>query len=183
MAAKRWKTLSSKVVHQNPWYKIFQDKVVRPDGKKGEYFVVKTKADAVFVVAVNDRREVCLIDLHRYPTNRFSLEVPAGNSEGQPLLKAAKRELKEETGYEAQSWKKLGSWQSMNGVCREMSHVYLAKNLKKISNKFDRHEGISRVRFVPFRKALGMIVKGQISDGQTIASLFIAGSLLEMIQF
>src|SRR4051812_33907197 len=112
-----WKKLSSKIVYKNPWFQIRKDKVIRPDGQKGTYDVVETHGDSVFVVAFNAREEILFIKLHRYPLGADSLEIPGGNSEGEALPKAAKRELWEETGYKAKTWKRVGTWHPMNGIC------------------------------------------------------------------
>ncbi len=169
-----WKTLSSKSAHQNPWYRIARDRVIRPDGRRGDYYVLHTRGPSVFVVAVNAREEICLVRLHRYPTRMISWELPGGNSDGEPLLKSARRELREETGLLARSWKKLGSWQPMNGVSSEISHVFLASGLEGELRREDKSEGISRVEFVSYLKVLNMIRQGKITDGQSIAGLFLA---------
>jgi 8-oxo-dGTP pyrophosphatase MutT (NUDIX family) len=172
----RWKTLKSRVAHQNPWYKVYCNKVVRPDGKKGDYFIMNTPGPSVFVVAVNAREEVCMIHIDRYPVAASSWEIPGGNTEGQNLLVAAKRELEEETGWKARSWKKAGKWLPMNGVCPEIAHVFIATGLYPAAEKKDsRGEGIRQVLFIPARKALEMSFAGKIIDGQTVAGLFLAG--------
>lgn len=173
-----WKTKHSRLVHKNPWYRIYLDQVVRPDGRSGQYYVVKTKGPSVFIVAMNSKKEICLIRIHRYPTRVISLEIPAGNSEGELPLRAAKRELEEETGYRAKKWRSIGTWQPMNGILQEIGHVFFATGLKKISKDFDRQEGISEIQFVPYRKVLKMALTGGITDGQSIVSLLMAGKRL-----
>ncbi len=177
-----WKTLSSSEAHRNPWYSIAHDRVKRPDGRAGDYYVLHTRGPSVFVVAENGREEICLVRLHRYPTRMLSWEIPGGNSDGQPLLKAAKRELKEETGLSACRWKKAGSWQPMNGITSEISHVFLAAGLEGLRRKGDRAEGISRAEFVRWDRAFEMIRKGSITDGQTIAGLFLAAVCLKRVK-
>jgi 8-oxo-dGTP pyrophosphatase MutT (NUDIX family) len=182
MKKLHWKTLRSKTIHQNPWYRILEDDVIRPDGKKGKYFVIQTRAPSVFIVAVNKRREICLVKMHRYPTQMVSLEIPAGNSDGEPLLKAAKRELFEETGLRAKRWKKMGVWQPMNGLLREMSHVFLAADLIQAKSNDACEEGITEVRFYPYKKILRMIRDGKITDGQSIAGIYLAAGKLGWIK-
>jgi len=92
-----WKKLSSRTVFKNPYYQIRRDYVIKPNGTKGFYDVI-IRHPSVFIVAVNKKREACLIELYRYTNQINSLEIPAGNSEGQPPLVAAKKELLEETG-------------------------------------------------------------------------------------
>lgn len=171
----RWKKIDSSIVYINPWFQIRKDRVIRPDGKKGTYDVVETHGPSVFVVMMDEKNRVGLIRLFRYPLGRQSLEIPGGNSEGENLLKAAKRELMEETGYEARKWIRAGNWQPMNGVSSETAHVFIARGLKRIDKNAGREEGITEIIFVPFPKTIQMIQSGKITDGQTVGGLFFAG--------
>lgn len=174
MRRKAWKTLASKVVYQNPWYFVRQDQVIRPDGTRGTYDVV-VSPDSVFIVALDGRGRVLLIGLQRYTTQRYSIEVPGGGSAGEPPLRAAKRELQEETGYVAKRWRKLGAFQSTNGMLCEIGHVFLAQGLRQTAHHEQAEEGIDRMRWVSLPAALRMIAAGQITDGQSICALGLAG--------
>lgn len=85
-----WTKHSSKVVLQNPWWKVIQDQVTQPNGQPGEYNIVETSG-AITVIALTDAREVVLIDQFRYITNRMSLEAPGGGMDSDDPLTAAKR--------------------------------------------------------------------------------------------
>ncbi len=125
----KWKKLSSKVVHESPYYFVREDDVIKPDGSKGKYNVVVTKG-AVFIVAIDNEKNVYLERLYRYTNDNYSVEIPAGGTEGEEPLIAAKRELQEETGLEANTWKALGIMYPANGLLSEENHVYLATDLK-----------------------------------------------------
>ncbi|MEK7123110.1 MAG: NUDIX hydrolase [Patescibacteria group bacterium] len=170
----RWKTISSRVVHRNAYYVVREDAVVKPDGTKGSYHVVERRG-SVFVVAINERQEVCLIGVYKYPTRMYSLEVPAGGCDpGERPLSAAKRELKEETGFAARSWKRLGTYQVLNGFVDEMGQVFLARDLHQTGTNGQAEEGIAEVRQVALAKCLAMIRDGEITDGQSIVALTLA---------
>src|SRR5690349_10434304 len=80
-----WKTISSKVVHKNKWFSVRKDNVITPSGKPGEYNVVES-SDSVFIIALNSKKEIAFINLYRYPTQQFSLELPAGHTDNQKPL-------------------------------------------------------------------------------------------------
>ena len=166
-----WKKLSSKIVYKTPWVTVQEDKVIKPDGKRGIYSIVRTPAPAVFIVPMTDKKEIYLVRLFRYPTRRFSWEVPAGNTDNENPLKAARRELWEETGLRAKSFRKLGTFQSMNGIFAEKGYIYLATRLSQTGKNKRKEEGINEVKRVPLKRVLQMIRTGKITDDQSITSI------------
>jgi 8-oxo-dGTP pyrophosphatase MutT (NUDIX family) len=166
-----FKRLSSKVVYTNPWYSIRKDSVIKPDGTKGDWHVIM-RNPSVFIVPIDTQGQVTLIGVNRYTTQRYSLEIPAGGTDGQRPLVAAKRELKEEAGLCAKKWTRVGTFQVGNGLLDEIGSVYLAEKLTRAKHvSLDRGEGIIDVIQVPFKKALKMIACGKITDGQSIVAL------------
>ena len=95
-------------VYENPWISVREDSVIRPDGEPGIYGVVHYKNTAVGVLPVEDDH-VYLVGQYRYPLERYSWEIPEGGCpEDEEPLRAAQRELREETGLEARNWRRLG---------------------------------------------------------------------------
>jgi 8-oxo-dGTP pyrophosphatase MutT (NUDIX family) len=169
-----WQTTRSRTVYSNPWIEVTEHDVVRPDGSDGIYGVVAIRQPGVFVVAVNEADEVAVVTLDRYTTGP-SVEVPAGGTDGEDPLTAARRELLEETGLQAEHWTRIGGMQALNGVCRAPEIVYLATGLSQAPHDADlAAEGISEVRFVPFTELLAMVGAGEVVDGETIAALMLA---------
>ena len=166
-----WKKLSSKIAYRNPWFKVREDKVIRPNGKRGIYSVIETNGPSVYVVAMTDKDEVYLVRQYRYTTGSFLWEIIGGNSDGETPLAAAKRELQEEAGLVAKRWQEVGKFQVENGIGSEIGYVFIARELKMaISNKMTE-EGIDELKKVPFKKALAMIESEEITDGQSIVAL------------
>lgn len=178
MNSNPWKKLTSKIVYKNPWFRVREDQVEKPGDRKGIYGLVES-SPAVLVVPVNDQNEVYLIGLFRYPTNKYSIEIPAGSSDGEDLLMAAKRELLEEAGLIAKDWLKIGKTTPYDGISAEVDHVYLARSLTKTNQPLDANEGIKEIRKVPFDKVFDLIKSGEISSGQTITALTLAKLYLE----
>ncbi|MFE4466539.1 NUDIX domain-containing protein [Oerskovia sp. NPDC056781] len=189
----QWTTESTRTAYENPWIRVREDRVIRPDGAPGIYGVVELRWPAVFVVALTDADEVVLVTQHRYTTDTLSIEVPAGASDGEEPIVAAQRELLEETGLRAREWVRVGGMDALIGVAKAPEHVFVARGLTGTLNRrgagssdapgrtvrglssSQAEEGISRVEAVPFAEALGMISAGTIRDGETIAALALAG--------
>jgi 8-oxo-dGTP pyrophosphatase MutT (NUDIX family) len=165
-----WKKLSSEVVHENKWFSVRRDAVITPDGKPREYNVIQ-QTDAVFIVAMDEDQRIRLVGLYRYTTDMYSLEVPAGNTDGQDPLLAAKRELQEETGLTAKTWRMLGKCQAANGVLNEFCYIFLAQGLIDTEKHQQKEEGITEAFSVSLVKALAMIKSGEITDSQSIVAI------------
>jgi ADP-ribose pyrophosphatase len=108
---------------------------------------------------------------YRHAAGRFLYELPAGRiDEGENELKAAKRELREETGYSARKWKRiLHCWASPGFVAETMS-VYLASDLT-LGNAEPEDDEVIEISLVPLRKAVSMVIDGTIQDAKTIAGV------------
>lgn len=104
-----------------------------------EYVTRSNARGCVAVLAVTDDRRVILTEQYRPPVDRQVIELPAGLSgdiplqEDEPLLVAAKRELKEETGYEAKNWTMLFEGTSSAGMTDEMVTLFYATGLTKMT--------------------------------------------------
>ena len=105
-----WPVVSSRDVYENQWIRVREDIVERPGGGQGIYGVMTVRQPAVFVVALTDDDELLMVDVDRHTVGP-SLEIPAGGSDGEDPLVAARRELLEETGYRAERWQPLGRLQ------------------------------------------------------------------------
>lgn len=169
-----WSTLASRAVYENAWIRVREDQVRRPDGQPGLYGVVELRSPAVFVVALTEADEVLVVTVDRYPTGRVSVEVPAGGSDGEDLLVAAQRELREETGYAAERWRRVGAVDSLNGVAAAPGEVFLATGLREVGGAETEAEGISAVRAVPVPELLAMVGRGEVRDNETLGALLLA---------
>ena len=164
-----WRTLGSRNVYENPWISVREDTVIRPDGKSGIYGVVH-KNTAVGVLPVEEDH-VYLVGQYRYPLERYSWEIPEGGCpEDEEPLRAAKRELREETGLEARSWRLLGEAYLSNSVADEHAVWFLATDLVSGERQPEGTEVIG-VRRVPLREAIAMATDGRITDALSVLAL------------
>lgn len=172
-----WPVTASRTIYGNPWIEVVEDDVVRPDGSGGVYGVVRVRHPVVFVVALTDDDEVVLVTVDRHTTGP-SVELPAGGVDGPDTLSGARRELAEEAGLQAEHWREIGRMNALSGVCVAPVVVYLATGLSPADGAEPEVEGISTVRAVPWSDVLGLVGRGEVTDGETLAALMLAALAL-----
>lgn len=178
-SANPWKTLSSRLIYTNPWISLREDQVIRPDGQPGIYSVVDTRI-ATGVVALDSEQHVYLIGQFRYPINAYSWEIVEGGTESdEDAFETAKRELREEAGLVAASWKPLGPDVHLsNCFSSEVAKLYLARELSRVPMEPDGTE-VLQVRRLPLACALEMVESGEITDAMSVIGLSRAAALIQ----
>ena len=167
-----WKTLSSKVVYENPWIRVLEDRVRNPGGGENQYGHVHFKNVAVGVIAIDEHDHTWLVGQTRYPLGEYSWELPMGGAPtGEKPLDAARRELEEETGLRAGHWEEFMRLHLSNSVTDECGIVYIARDLTAGATRFEETEDLS-IRRVPVDEAIGLCMDGSISDAISLAALF-----------
>jgi 8-oxo-dGTP pyrophosphatase MutT (NUDIX family) len=166
-----WKTLTSRTAYENAWLRVREDQVLRPDGNPGIYGVVEIRP-SVGILVLNDRNEVALVGQWRYTLNRYTWEiVRGGSSEGETdMLAVAKREVREEIGYEASEWLQTGSVDVCNGVTTDVQHLFTARNLVFVGTEQDPFEEIV-TQWKPFDEAVEMVLSGAITEVCSVAAI------------
>jgi len=166
-----WKTLGSRIVYDNPWIRVREDQVIRPDGGEGIYGVMETRI-ATGVVPLDSDGCIYLVGQYRYPTKVYSWEIPEGGTDpGEDPLTAIQRELKEETGLTARKWTPLGGeFHLSNCISSEIGFVFLAEDLIPGDAEPDGTE-VLQVKRVPLDEALAMVDDNTIVDAVTIIAL------------
>lgn len=166
-----WVRHSRATVYENVWIRVHHDEVARPDGSPGIYGVVSFRARAVGAVVADGEGRILLVGQHRYPLDRYSWEVPEGGSpwDEDPLV-GAQRELAEETGFTAQTWRELIRFTLSNSVTDEEGVMFVATDLEAGAASPDPTEEL-RVRWVDLEQALAMVASGEIHDVMTQVAL------------
>jgi ADP-ribose pyrophosphatase len=145
------------------------DQVRMPDGDLAPRDVVEHPG-AVAVVALDGSGQVLLIRQYRHPVGRLLWEIPAGLRDvpGEPLLAAAERELREETGYAAREWHVLADCFTSPGIIGERLRVFLARDLTQLPSPghLARHEEAHLLTaWVPLEQAVDLILAGTLHNG------------------
>lgn len=149
------------------------EKVPLPDGKEVELEIIRHPGGAC-ALPLHDNGDVTLIRQYRHAVGGMLWEVPAGRiDDGEDPLASAGRELKEETGLRAGRLEKLGEFIPTPGFCSEIVHLYLACDLEACEQELEEDEYIEVVR-LPLDEAMEKVKRGEITDGKTVVSLFLA---------
>ncbi|MEA5601985.1 NUDIX hydrolase [Nostoc sp. UHCC 0252] len=177
---KKWKTLKSKMVLDNPWCQVRQDEIELPNGKIIDDYFVSIKPDVAMVLPITANREIIFVRQYRHAVGEFFLELPAGSFDPtkENAEVAAIRELAEETGYTAQEFRKIGTLYDKPSKDTNQIHLFLAENVRKTGEQqLDITEEIE-IMLIPVESVLDKIIQGKISVAGTIAALFLGLKLL-----
>jgi 8-oxo-dGTP pyrophosphatase MutT (NUDIX family) len=166
-----WRRVSRRVAYQNPWLTVWHDDVIRPDGAPGIYGVVHFANRAIGILALDEEDRVLLVGQHRYPLATYSWEIPeGGGGSDESALQAARRELAEETGFRAASWRELGRAALSNSVTDEIAVFFIATELQAGAAAPEGTEEL-QTRWVHFDEALAMTLDGRIDDALSILAI------------
>jgi ADP-ribose diphosphatase len=172
--------VDSRVIHKGRYLEFRVDTVERADGTRAERDVVGHPG-AVAILAIDEADRVLLVRQFRLPAGGILLEIPAGTLDVDPDTGevedpdvAAPRELEEETGYRAGSWRRLASFWTAPGFASELMHLYLASDLEPARDGRlgpDEDERLELYR-LPVDEAVAAAERGQIADGKSLVGLF-----------
>jgi ADP-ribose pyrophosphatase len=165
------------VLHTGRYLEVRQATIQRADGSRSQRDIV-WHPGAVTIVAVDEVDRVLLVRQWRVPAGRALLELPAGTLDvhdgttEDPDL-AARRELEEETGYRAATWRKVSSFWTAPGFASELMHLYLATDLQaahhdRLGPDEDEHLELRRATL---HEALAFIDDGTIADAKSIVGI------------
>ena len=159
------KKIKSHLIYEGKILSLYVDDVVLPDGNISQREIVRHHGGACVLAIINDK--IIMEKQFRYAYNDFVYELPAGKVEkGEDPKATARRELLEETGYEAEELISLGEVYPSVGYTDEIIYLYIAKGLTKKERHLDPNEYLD-VIYVDKDEALKMIKDGRIKDSKS----------------
>jgi ADP-ribose pyrophosphatase len=164
------RVLDSKLLYDGPIFGVRRDRVVEPGGVESTRDVV-THSGSVVVMPIFPNGDLLLIRQYRHSVKTFLWELVAGRIErGESALLAAKRELREETGYRARRYRKLLHLFPTPGFLSEYLDLFAAEGLSEGAAAPEADEQIAARRFKP-AEVERMIRAGQMEDAKSVAGL------------
>ncbi len=164
-----WTIKKTEKKFDNEFFKVFEDKVIRPNGEDGSYATIQFVA-GVSVLPIDDEDFVYLTKQFRYVAGRKTLEVVAGGIEDETPLAAAKREIKEELGITAKEFAEIGTIQLDNSIIKAQSTLFTARKLSFGKTDLDDSEEMETVK-ISFREAVEKVLNGEITHAPSCVLL------------
>lgn len=170
---KQAQVLSSREVFRGPIFSVTSEQVLEPTGVTARRDIVRHPGSVVILAVDGERSHprVLLERQYRHTVRDYLWELPAGRiDEGESEAAAARRELLEETGFRATSWKRVLKYWASPGFVAESMALYLARGLRPGRAQPEDDEVI-QFRFFPLDEAVSMVLRGAIRDSKTIAGV------------
>ncbi len=183
-----WEEVSTEHIVQDEWIDIRRQAFRFPDGKIFEPYYTFSRRSYVVIVASDEEGNYLLVKQFRQGIRKVTIEFPAGGIERtdgkqygsedvstEDALEAAKRELREETGYESNEWKHLITVPSNATIADNYAHIYVARNCKKVSD-----QDLDEMEFLNVEKRTAKEIEELIDKGEFPQAIHIMAWLMSL---
>jgi len=171
-----WRVRSRKSeLHRPPWLEVSRETVELPDGRVIDDFYSVQMQDFGVVAAFTERDEVVVESLYRHGANRITWSLPAGYVQpGESPLEATVRELREETGYEAEEWIAAGSFVVDGNRGCGWCHCFVARGARQVQDPKSDDLAEVEVSLVPWDRLLELLTTGEVTELASAAAIGLA---------
>lgn len=167
----RWTVHGEQTVYQSSWVSLSLVDVGLPDGHRLDHHVVRLPAPAAGTVVVDADRGLLLLWRHRFITDTWGWEVPAGRVEpGEEVERGAAREVEEETGWRPGPLRRMTTVHPSNGLSDQTFHLFVAQGAERIGAPTDPNEA-ERVEWLAPAQVAEELAAGRIRDGLSVTAL------------
>jgi 8-oxo-dGTP pyrophosphatase MutT (NUDIX family) len=166
----RWVTHGDSVIYDSPWVRLVMTDVVLPDGTRIDHHVVRLPQPAAGTLLLRDGL-VLLLHRHRFITDTWGWEIPAGRVEsGETPSDAAVREAAEETGWRPSTVEHLFTFHPANGILDQTFHIFTGHDPVHLGDPTDPNES-DRLEWFEPPQVRRMFLDGGITDGLTVGAI------------
>lgn len=171
-----WKTLKSrKIFTAKPWIQLSVEKVRLPDGRVVDDFYQTQFLDCVIIFAQTMEGKVLMERQYKHGIRKVTLTLPTGGiNEGEEPLRAAQRELEEETGCVSKDWQSLGSFASLGNMGGAHVHMFQARDVKQVTQPTSGDLEEMEIILMDLQELIGAIRTREISILSTVSAILLA---------
>ncbi|MDH3626029.1 MAG: NUDIX hydrolase [Acidobacteriota bacterium] len=168
---KPWRRLEARRVEACKIFDLDHVRFERPEGVGSEWFYVVESIDWINVIAIDDDHRVLMVRQYRFGIEDFTLEIPGGMCDpGEQPLESARRELREETGFEADRWDDLGWVHPNPPIQNNRCFTFLARGLRRVGDpRPDPNEAFEQM-VVPLADVSRLILERRITHALVLAA-------------
>lgn len=157
--------------YDSAWVRLLTADIELPDGRRFDHHLIRMPMPAAGVVVLDPDRGVLMLWRHRFISDTWGWEIPAGRIEaGETAEEGARREVLEETGWEPGALTALTSYHPSAGISDQTFHLFVAAGAVEVGPPADWFES-ERVEWIPVARVREVIRAGQIGDGLSLTAL------------
>lgn len=167
----RWHTYGERTIYDSPWVRLSLVDVDVPGHGRIDHHVVRVPRGASGTVVHDPERGVLLMWRHRFITDSWGWEIPAGRIDpGETPEQTAARETLEETGWRPGPLRHLMTYHPSNGSIDQTFHVFLAQGAELVGPPSDPSEA-DRIEWVPVERVRELVLEGSLGDGLSVTGV------------
>jgi 8-oxo-dGTP pyrophosphatase MutT (NUDIX family) len=167
----KWTVHGERSLYESDWVRLVLTDVEIPDGERFEHHVVRMPRKAAGTVVHDPDRGVLMLWRHRFITDSWGWEIPAGGIEpGETPEAAAIRETREETGWEPTALRPLVRYHPTNGLSDQTFHIFVADGATHVGDPTDAGEA-ERIEWVAVSELRRVVRDGQMLDGLSLTGI------------